>query len=190
MGTTEAGTKSALTGAMIAGIAGLAWSQWGAAGLSGAASVAARVTGIVVGLVIIVSSARPRQSADQESAPASTASSTERSGSLVSSRAYRLVVALEVVGLLAGTALLNATGHPDYVIAWFATGVGSHFLAFGRLFSARFYWLGAALIASGFAGAIVGFEGGGVGGIKATCGLLAAASLFVSGGHAIESARA
>ncbi|MBA3742550.1 hypothetical protein [Sporichthya sp.] len=162
----------ALTGAMISGIFGVAWTQWGASGISGAASAAIRVAGIVVGLVIVIWSARLRRSAPREVG----------GGSLFSSRAYRVVVALEVTGLVGGAMLLGAAGHSEYVVAWYATAVGVHFLAFGRLFDAVFYRLGAALIAAGLAGAAVGLAGGGAGDIKATSGLLAAVSLFAAGG--------
>ncbi len=103
---------------------------------------------------------------------------------------YLLIVAVEVAAIGGGGKLLTTTGHGEYFIAWVATAVGIHFLVFGRLFWAGFYWLGAALIAAGIAGAIVGFAGGGVNGIKATSGLIAAASFFVAGGCTVVRARA
>jgi hypothetical protein len=105
------------------------------------------------------------------------------------SPSYFLLVALEVVAIGGGSGLLGAAGHREYVIAWVATVVGIHFLAFGRLFWAGFYWLGTALIAAGIAGATVGFAGGGLDGIKATSGLIAAASLFVAGSIVIGTSR-
>jgi hypothetical protein len=164
---------------MISGMFGLAWTEWGASGISGAVSWAIRVAGIVVGLVIFFWSARLRRSVRENG-----------SGSMISSPSYRRVVVLQVVALSGGAALLGATGRQAYVIAWFATVVGGHFLAFGRLFFAGFYWLGAALIAAGIAGAIVGLAGGGLGGIEATSGLIAAASLFAAGGSTVARARA
>jgi hypothetical protein len=101
---------------------------------------------------------------------------------MFSSRAFRLVVALEVAALFGGAFLLGAAGHREYVIAWYAAVVGIHFLAFGRLFWVGYSWLGTALIVAGIAGVVVGFTGGGSGGIEATSGLIAAASLFVAGG--------
>src|ERR1035437_1616602 len=109
---------------------------------------------------------------------------------MLSSPTYRRIVVLEVVALFGGATLLGATGHHEYVIAWFATVVGVHFLAFGRLFFAGFYWLGTSMIAAGSAGAIVGLAGGGLGGIEATSGLIAAASLFAAGGSTVARARA
>ena len=109
---------------------------------------------------------------------------------MFSSPSYRRIAIAEVVALFGGAALLGATGRHEYVIAWFATVVGVHFLAFGRLFFAGFYWLGTALIAAGLAGTVVGLAGGGLGGIEVTTGLIAAASLFVAGGSTVARARA
>jgi hypothetical protein len=97
---------------------------------------------------------------------------------MASSASFRLVVALEVIALIGGAAVLGATGHREYLSAWFATVVGLHFVAFGRLFWAGFHWLAAALIVAGVAGATVGIAGGGAGGINAVSGLIAAVSLF------------
>lgn len=173
---------------MIAGLFGVAWTEWATSGISGAASESVRGTGIVVGLVIFFWSARLWWSATRERGSASVAPPRKRSRSMFSSPAFWLVVALEVVAIRGGTALLGVTGNRDYAIAWVAIVVGMHFLAFGRLFWAGAYRLGAALIAAGMAGAMVGFAGGGVGGIKATSGLLAAASLYVAGGWTLRDA--
>ncbi len=164
---------------MISGVFGLAWTEWSASGISGAVSTAVRVVGIVVGLVILLWSARLRRSVREN-----------RSGSMFSSPSYRRIVVPEVVALFGGAALLGATGRHQYVIAWFATVVGVHFLAFGRLFFAGFYWLGAALIVAGIAGTMVGLVGGGLAGIEVTTGLIAAASLYAAGGSTVARARA
>ncbi len=178
-GMETAPDQGALTGAMISGVFGLAWTEWGASGISGAVSTAVRIVGIVVSLVIVFWSAHMRRSAREHG-----------SGNMFSSPSYRRVVVPEVVALFGGAALLGATGHHEYVIAWFATVVGVHFLAFGRLFFAGFYWLGTALIAAGIAGAVVGLAGGGLGGVEVTTGLIAAASLFAAGGSTVARARA
>ena len=164
---------------MISGVFGLAWTEWGASGTSGAVSTAIRVVGIVVGLVILFWSSRLRRSVRENG-----------SGSMFSSPSYRRIVVLEVVALFGGAALLGAAGRHEYVIAWFATVVGVHFLAFGGLFFAGFYRLGTALIAAGIAGTVVGLAGGGSGGIEVTTGLIAAVSLFAVGGSTVARARA
>ena len=107
---------------------------------------------------------------------------------MFSSQRYLLVVALEILAIGGGNALLGATGLSAYVAAWVATVVGLHFVAFGRLFWTGFYVIGAALIAAGAAGATVGLTGRGPDAISATSGLIAAASLFVAGGWTVVSA--
>jgi hypothetical protein len=107
---------------------------------------------------------------------------------MFSSPRYLLVVALEILAIGGGNALLGSTGLSEYVAAWVATVIGLHFVAFGRLFWLGFYVLGAALIAAGAAGATVGLADGGPDAISATSGLIAAASLFVAGGWTVISA--
>lgn len=177
----------AVTGAMIAGGFGIAWALWGASGLTGGPADAVRVGAIVIGGLIVLGSAvlqQPARRAGRGAAPGSP------SGSLFSSPAYRRVVAVEVICLFGGGALLGSTGHSEYTIAWFAAVVGVHFVVFGRLFWAGFYWLGAALLVAGIAGAVVGVAGGSSGAIRAVSGLIAAASLFAGGGWTIVAARA
>ena len=59
--------------------------------------------------------------------------------------------------------LVGVIGHREYIIAWVAAVVGVHVLGFGRHFGVGFYWLGAALIAAGIVGAMVGLVGGSAG---------------------------
>ena len=104
---------------------------------------------------------------------------------MFSSPGYRVVVALEVIALFGGGALLWATGHSEYTIAWYAWVVGIHFVIVGRLCWAGFYLLGAGLLAAGYIGAIVGLAGGDSSAIKATSGLVAATSLSAAGGWTV-----
>jgi hypothetical protein len=181
---------AALTGAMVAGGFGIAWTLWGASGLARGLAVTVRVGGIVIGAGILAGSVVLQRRARRATRVGRWAGTGGRSGSMFSSRGYRLVVAVEVIALLAGAALLGATGHSEYTIAWFAAVVGVHFLAFGRLFLTGFYWLGAALLAAGVAGAIVGLAGAGSDAIRAVSGLIAAASLFAAGGWTVMVSRA
>lgn len=173
---------------MIAAVFGVAWTEWAASGISGAPSGTIRVAGIAVGLTIVLWSSRLWLSAHGGKESGSTARRQEQPGSFFLSRAFWLVTALEVVAIRGGTGLLGATGHAEYAVAWVAAAVGMHFLAFGRLFWAGFYWVGAALIAAGTAGAMVGVAGGGSDGITATTGLMAAASLFLASGWSVLQA--
>ena len=181
---------AALTGAMVAGGFGIAWTLWGASGLAGGPAVAVRGGGIVIGAVVLVGSVLLQRRARCATRVGRRAGTGGWSGSTFSTRGYRLVVALEVIALVLGGALLGATGHSEYTIAWFAGVVGVHFLAFGRLFWTGFFWLGAALLAAGAAGAIVGLAGGGSDAIRAVSGLIAAASLFAAGGWTVVVSRA
>jgi hypothetical protein len=175
----------ALTGAMIAGGFGIAWVLWGASGLSGGPAVDVRVVGLVLGLAIVLGGALL-----QARARRAGTTRPDAPGSLFASRSYRLVVLGEVIALVGGGLLLGSTGHSEYAVAWYAFVVGVHFVLFGRLFWAGFYWLGAALIAAAVAGAIVGFTGGGPDAIRAVSALIAAASLFAAGGWTVLAARA
>jgi hypothetical protein len=172
--------RSALVGAAISDLIGAAWTVWGASGLPGAAAAIVAAAGVAVGLGMFAWTARLWRSAPRENG----------SPSMFSSRAYRLIVAGEVVALVGGNAALGALGEREYIVAWVAAVVGAHFLAFGRLFWAGFYWLGAALITAALAGTIVGLAGGGSGGVRATSGLLAAASLFLAGARTAVRANA
>jgi hypothetical protein len=181
---------AALTGAMVAGGFGIVWTLWGASGLSGGPAAAVRVSGIVIGVLILVASVLLQRRARGATRVGRRAAPGGRSGSMLSSRGYRLVVALEVIALVVGGLLLGATGHGEYTIAWFAGVVGVHFVAFGRLFWTGFYWLGAALLAGGVAGAIVGLAGAGSHAITAVSGLIAAASMFAASGWTVLVSRA
>jgi hypothetical protein len=56
-----------------------------------------------------------------------------------------------------------------------------HFIGFGRLFVAMFYWVGAAFIAAAIVGSAAGAATGTRQAVVAWTGLIAAASLFVAG---------
>lgn len=120
-------------GAVVAGTFGVLWTNWGASGVAGAASAVLRILGVVVGLAILVGSARLWRSTPRaRRMESSSAPLGEGSRSQFSLPSYLLVVAIEVVALGGGGRLLDATGHGDYVIAWVAVVVGLHFLALGR----------------------------------------------------------
>lgn len=177
-------------GAMFSALVGLGWSQWGASGLSGAASVAVRIAGVVIGLALVIGCARPLGGRSRFERSPRGASPDERAQSRFALPTYLLIVVVEVFVIGGGNVVLGATGHSDFIVSWVAAVVGMHFLAFGRLFFAGFYWLGTALIAAGILGATVGVAGGGAGGIVAVSGLLTATSLFVASDWTVKGARA
>jgi len=175
---------------MISSVFGFVWTQSAASGLSGAASGVIRTAGILVGLTIFLLSAfllsKSFSNARlQRTAPAETEPSDEAHPGgarfKFSPLTFVVIVVLEVAAIRGGTALLGATGGAEYQSAMVALIVGIHFAAFGRLFWAGFYWIALALIIAAVAGFVTGLAGGGVHGIDAVSGLIAAASLFGSG---------
>ncbi len=96
------------------------------------------------------------------------------------STAYRRIVAVEVIALFGGAAVLGAVGETAYTIAWFALIVGAHFLSFGRAFWTGLYVIGAVLIGAALAGALTGLAGGSAADIRAVTGLTAAVDLFLA----------
>ncbi len=107
---------------------------------------------------------------------------------MLSSPAYRRIVAVEVIALFGGAAILSATGATAYNIAWFALIVGVHFLFFGRAFWAGFHVIGVVLMVGALAGAVTGLGGGSAAEIRAVTGLTAAADLFAASAWTVLNA--
>ncbi len=106
----------------------------------------------VLGALVFVAVLWHQRRYSASSGPAGT-----RPGAL---RTYWTSVVLEVVALVAGTAILSRTGHGEYGVAWVALVVGVHFLPFASAFDLpSFRWLGASLIALGVAGTALGVAG-------------------------------
>ena len=162
--------RQALSGVIIAAIFGIGWAQWGASGLTGAAAGVVRAVTAVLGAIILIRAFRLRRTAPGGSV------------SMFASRGYRIVVALEVVAIIAGAIVLNATGHPGYVAAWIAAVVGVHFLGFGSLFARFYYVVGALIVLGALAALVVGLAGSGRRAIEATAGLVTAAALLSAAG--------
>lgn len=169
MGSTRALGRGALIATIIEGGFGIGWIEWGTANLTSTAWIAVRVVGAVIGLVIIARAVRLRRAGTGSAQP-----------SMFASRGYRLVVAAEVVALVAGSIALIATDHAEFQIAWVAFVVGVHFVGFGKLFAARYYALGGALIVAALAGLVLGLAGGGIGLTQAVTGFVAGLSMFVA----------
>lgn len=165
-----------MVGVIIAGGFGIAWAFWAASGLSSGVAAAVRIAGAIVGALIVAAAVlRHRAAGSAGSDPSS------RSGSMFRSRGYLAWVVVEVIALVGGNVILGASGNSAYVAAWTALVVGVHFIGFGRLFAAMFYWLGAAFVAAAITGAIAGAVSGTRQAVEASTGLIAAASLFVAG---------
>ncbi len=183
--THRAADCEALVGVVIAGGFGIGWAFWAASGLSGSAAAAVRIVGAVVGAAVVAGALFRRHSA----AGAGESVPNRGSGSMFGSRGYLAWVAAELAALVAGNVILGATGHSGYVAAWTALVVGVHFLGFGRLFAAMFYWLGVAFLAAAFIGAAAGAASGTTQAVEASTGLIAAASLFAAGAWGLLASR-
>lgn len=167
--------QDALVGVAIAGGFGIGWAFWAASGLTGDAAAAVRIAGIVIGGLIVAGALWRRRAVDAGAA-------APGQDSMFRSRGYVLWVVAEVVALVVGNAILGATGHGEYVAAWTALVVGVHFLGFGRLFVATFYWVGAAFVGAAVVGTAFGVADGTRPAVEASTGLIAAATLFAAGG--------
>ncbi len=165
-------------GATIAGFFGGLWAVWGAGGLDGTARVVLSVVGVLLGLAVAV--------------PAVVLASRARpdvgGGSMFTSRAYRLVVVVEVVAIVGGNVLLGRAGLGAYVIAWTAFVVGVHFLAFGRAFDRVFTVIGALMVAAAVVGAVVGLVRGGDDAVLLVTGLASAVVLLGAGARTVAGA--
>lgn len=171
--------RPALIGAGIAGLFGGLWAIWGAGGLGGPARVAVVAVGVVLGLTVAVaalvlaSRARPEPGGRR---------------SMFTSRAYRVIVVVEVVAIVGGNVLLGRAGLGAYVIAWTALVVGVHFLAFGRAFDRVFTVIGALMVAGAVAGAVVGLVGSGDDAVLLVTGLWSALVLLGAGARTVLGA--
>lgn len=172
MGETPRLGSGALTGAIISAAFGIGWVQWAAGNVSGTGSIVIRVVGGVIGLVIIIRCIRLRLTSRAESGPAQQ--------SMFASRGYRLVVAAEAVALIGGGLALTALHQTEYQICWVSLVVGVHFLGFGKLFAARYYTIGGALILAALAGTIIGLAGGGVALVQVVTGFISALVLLAA----------
>lgn len=176
----EGDVRGALVGAMIAGVFGAMWTLWGASGLGDPAALMVRLVGIVIGAGLIAGSIRAVRKVP----------GTPEPGSMFSDTRYRVIVVAEVVAIVVGGLLLNATGYPQYVCPWVAFVVGAHFLLFGRIFWAGFAVLGGALVGAAVLGTVLGLITGDRGIVVATTALLSAAALFAAGGRTLASTSA
>ncbi len=165
-----ADTAGALTGAIISAAFALAWAMWGASGLSSEAAAVTRILAVLAGVALIGRAAVLRR----------RSSSATYENSMFSSAAYRRIVAVEVIALFGGAAVLSATGETAYTIAWFALIVGAHFLSIRCEFWTGHYVNGIVLIGGALAGTITGLATGSPADIRAITGFTAAADLFLA----------
>lgn len=156
-------TRDLLVGLVIGSGFGVLWVFLGSDGLAGSIALIVRIVAvgafavILVRVVMLLRTAAPRGGG---SAP-----------SMFGSRAYLVIVVIEVLALILGARLLDATGLGRYGITWTAIVVGLHFVGFGWFFQPLFYRLAAAQLTIGVAGVVVGLAGGSATAIAAVTGL-------------------
>ncbi|MET0187968.1 MAG: hypothetical protein ABW212_03150 [Pseudonocardia sediminis] len=167
--------RDALVGVAVGAVFGVAWVFWGSGGLASPVPLVVRVVAVVVAVALLV-----RAVTLLRSAPPGAGSG---GGSMFASRAYRLTVLAELVGLFAGNVVLQAFGLAQYVICWTAIVVGVHFLGFGRVFQRRFYTVGAVILGIGIVGILVGLFGASAPVIAAVTGL-GCGAYFLAGSSA------
>src|SRR4051794_36265796 len=124
--------------ALVLALVAPLWFGWGSAELPASWSVLPTV-GSWVGLLLAVPAAvltwRRRHGRSAMADPAGR-------------RDYLRTVAVEVVAIFLGSALLNRVGAPQYLAGWTLFVVGVHFVPLGRLFGVRILqWAGAVLAA-------------------------------------------
>jgi hypothetical protein len=102
-------------------------------------------------------------------------------------RRYWVVVAVEVVALLAGVMIINRVLDVDrFTVAWIAVVVGVHFFGLGPVWRDRMlYLVGAALALLGLAGFLIGAAGGSAAAIAVVSGVGSGAALFLGVGTAL-----
>ena len=172
MGQAQIVGKNALIGSIISAGFGIGWIEWGTLGFGGTASILIRIIGVVIGVVLIVRGIRLRRKQRANPGPAEP--------SMFALPGYRLVVGVEAIALVVGFPILATVHQSTYQIVWFALIVGAHFIVFGKLFVARFYPVGAALVVAALAGVIVGSAGDGSAVVLAVTGFASGLTLFVA----------
>lgn len=97
-------------------------------------------------------------------------------------RRYWVVVAVEVVALLAGLVIIKRVLDAErFIVAWIAVVVGVHFFGLGPIWrDSTLYLVGAVLVLLGLAGFLIGTAGGSAAAIALVSGVGAGAVLFLS----------
>lgn len=100
---------------------------------------------------------------------------------------YWVVVAVEVVALLAGVVIINRVLDADrFTVAWIAVVVGVHFFGLGPLWRDRMrYLVGAVLAGLGLAGFLIGGADGSAAMIAVVSGVGSGAALLFGVGAAL-----
>lgn len=177
-------SRPVLIGSAVSGFFGGLWAVWGSGGLGQPWRAVLTAVGIALGLAVVAGALVYARRAPDGTGDGGGGGG----GSMFASRAYRVIVTVEVVAIVVGNVLLGRNGLGDYVIAWTALVVGVHFLAFGRVFDRTFTGIGAAMVVAALAGAVTGLAGGGGDAVLVITGVLSAAVLLGAGGRRVGEA--
>lgn len=173
-------------GSFIAIVFGLVFVEVNGGGLATPWPAVIRVAGVVVAVALLaVLVLAPRGRVRAERSADDGPSDDQRT--FFGSRRYWVIVAIEVVALFGGLAVINdVLDHGEVGISWIAVVVGLHFLGLGWAFRlGRFHVLGAVMIALGVAGFLLDAFGAGAAVIGLVSGVLSGASLFATAGYAL-----
>jgi len=106
-------------------------------------------------------------------------------------RRYWAVVAVEVVAVLVGLAIIKRVLDADrFIVTWIAVVVGVHFFGLGAIWrDKRLYQVGTVLTLIGLAGFVIGAVGGSAAAIALVSGVGSGAALFVGVGLTLLAAQ-
>jgi hypothetical protein len=101
---------------------------------------------------------------------------------------YWLVVAVEVVAIAVGLALLNGPLHtPRAAVAWISFVVGAHFFGLAAIWKqSLFQWLGVSILLCGALGLVLAIAGSSTGAIDTVGGVLPGGLLL---GYGLRSSK-
>jgi hypothetical protein len=148
-------------GCLIGGVFGLIFVFVNTGSLPSGVALALRVGAVVALVAVLLAVRRP-------AAPGAAAPSAHFT------RGYWLVVAGEVVALVAGLALINGPlAAPQAAVAWVSVVVGAHFVALALVWRLRlFHALGVALGGCGLLGLLLARTGSSAPAIDVTAGVI------------------
>jgi hypothetical protein len=156
-------------GSLIAAVFGLLYVMANTGPLADGVALTLQVVAVLAFVALVVGIVRGR------SAPLRDESARGGFG-----RRYWIVVAVEVVAIAAGIALLNGpVGAPYASVAWISLVVGLHFFALARIWGEpMFSWLGGPMALCGSVGLVGAALGASAAFVAVVAGMLPAALLF------------
>jgi hypothetical protein len=175
-GSAGDGATGQFTGLLIGLVFGLVFVEMNSGDLSDNWSFRLRAAGAVIAVILLVGLLWRRRWLDQ-------------AGQAVDrfDRRYWAVVAVEVVALLVGLAIIRHVLEADrFTVAWIAAVVGVHFFGLGAVWRDRpLYLVGTVLTLLGLAGFVIGAAGGSAAAIALVSGVGCGATLFLGVGLAL-----